>query len=70
MGRMEWKAPGRPPDAGVSTLRKKQRKMILTFGELKKMAREEVIGARVRIALLGDSATQLLATAIRGTLVQ
>ena len=44
--------------------------MILTFGELKKMAREEVIGARVRIALLGDSATQLLATAIRGTLVQ
>lgn len=41
---------------------------MLRFGELKKLARASAgEGKPLRIALLGDSATQLLATAMRGT---
>ena len=43
---------------------------MLRFGELKKLARASAgEGKPLRIALLGDSATQLLATAMRGTFV-
>lgn len=40
-----------------------------TLKELKKLARNEVSGKKYKVALLGDTATQFLATAIRGEAV-
>ena len=40
-----------------------------TLRDLKKLAREELPGKKLKVALLGDTATQLLATAIKGELV-
>ena len=37
-----------------------------TLKELKKLAKEPVTGSKTKIALLGDTATQLLSTAILG----
>ena len=37
-----------------------------TLKELKKLAKQDVPGQKYRVALLGDTATQLLATAIKG----
>ena len=38
-----------------------------TISELKKLAKHTTEGAPIKLALLGDTATQLLATAVRGT---
>ena len=40
-----------------------------TLRDLKKLAREELPGKKLKVALLGDTATQLLVTAIKGELV-
>ena len=40
-----------------------------TLKELKKLAKEVLPGPKTKIALLGDTATQLLATAIQGEAV-
>ena len=37
--------------------------------DLKKLAREELPGKKLKVALLGDTATQLLVTAIKGETV-
>ena len=37
-----------------------------TLKELKKLAKETIPGPQTKIALLGDTATQLLSTAIQG----
>ena len=37
-----------------------------TLRDLKKLAREEMSGKKLKVALLGDTATQLLVTAIKG----
>ena len=41
----------------------------MTLRELKKLAREELNAPKVKVALLGDTATQLLATALKGEAV-
>lgn len=42
---------------------------MMTLRELKKLAREELNAPKVKVALLGDTATQLLATALKGEAV-
>lgn len=44
-------------------------KAMHTLKELKKLAKETLSGPQTKIALLGDTATQLLSTAIQGEAV-